>query len=89
MEKKVKAPQEPYNAKKVTRPWGFKSNNRLAVNQKFLADFMQALVINLGDLYKSPGTISYWFKTDDIYILSLKDFADSSGADVVICISKD
>jgi len=41
------------------------------------------------DLKKAPGTISYWFKTDDIYISNLKEFADGYGADVVIRISKD
>ena len=179
MEKKVKAPQKPYNAKEVTRTRGFKSNNSWpAVNLKFLVDFMQALDINLGDLerkgvghhtslaflfkkdnmllslahriveafgyklsvllkektegenagiaianeeelvsmysqgsrlgfldmymrmhklsqrkvaddlHKSPGTISYWFKTDDIYISNLKEFADCFNADIVINIMK-
>ena len=179
MEKKVKAPQKPYNAKEVTRPRGFKSNNSWpAVNLKFLVDFMQALDINLGDLErkgvghhtslaflfkkdnmllslahriveafgyklsvllkektegenagiaianeeelvsmysqgsrlgfldmymrmhklsqrkvaddlrKSPGTISYWFKTDDIYISNLREFADKYEADIVIRISQ-
>ncbi len=179
MEKTVKAPQKPYNAKEVTRTRGFKSNNSWpAVNLKFLVDFMQALDINLGDLerkgvghhtslaflfkkdnmllslahriveafgyklsvllkektegenagiaianeeelvsmysqgsrlgfldmymrmhklsqrkvaddlHKSPGTISYLFKTDDIYILNLREFADKYEADIVIRISQ-
>ena len=40
------------------------------------------------DLHKSPGTISYWFKTDDIYILNLREFADKYEADIVIRISQ-
>lgn len=40
------------------------------------------------DLHKSPGTISYWFKTDDIYISNLKEFADCYDAEVVVKISK-
>lgn len=40
------------------------------------------------DLHKAAGTISYWFKTDDIYISNLKEFADAYDADVVINISK-
>ena len=38
---------------------------------------------------KSPVTVSYWFKMDDIYISNLREFSDSFGADVVIRISKD
>ena len=179
MEKTVKAPQKPYNAKEVTRTRGFKSNNSWpAVNLKFLVDFMQALDINLGDLerkgvghhtslaflfkkdnmllslahkiveafgykmtvilkdrageetggiaianeeelvnmysqgsrlgfldmymrmhkisqrkvatdlQKSPGTISYWFKTDDIYVSNLKEFAEFYSTDININISR-
>ena len=175
MEKTVKAPQKPYNAKEVTRTRGFKSNNSWpAVNLKFLVDFMQARNINLGDLErkgignhttlafyfkndnmmlslseqifesfdckltilikdkaedkkdglalsneaklvslysrgsrlgfldmymrmhkltqrqvaakmgKSPGTVSYWFRTDDIYISNLREFAEVFNADVII-----
>ena len=75
MEKKVKAPQKPYNAKEVTRTRGFKSNNSWpAVNLKFLVDFMQALDINLGDLErKGVGhhtSLAFLFKKDNM-LLSL------------------
>ena len=40
------------------------------------------------ELHKSPGTISYWFKTDDVYIANLKELADAFNAEVVIRISK-
>ena len=40
------------------------------------------------DLHKSPGTISYWFKTDDIYISNLKEFAEFYCADININISR-
>ncbi len=40
------------------------------------------------ELGKSAGTVSYWFRTDDIYIDNLKEFADAYNADVVIRISK-
>lgn len=39
-------------------------------------------------LGKAPGTISYWFKTDDIYISNLKEFAESFNADVLIRIEQ-
>ncbi len=38
------------------------------------------------ELGKSPGTVSYWFKTDDIYIANLKELAEAFGAEVVIRI---
>jgi hypothetical protein len=41
-----------------------------------------------GDLHKSPGTVSYWFKTDDINISNLKEFADMYGAEIIVRISK-
>ena len=40
------------------------------------------------ELHKAPGTISYWFKTDDVYIANLKQLADAFNAEVVIRISK-
>jgi hypothetical protein len=36
------------------------------------------------ELGKSPGTVSYWFRTDDIYIANLKEFADAFGARLVV-----
>ena len=55
MDKEVKAPKKPYDAKNVTSTRGFKRNNTWpAKNLKFLVDFMQASNINLGDLIKSP-----------------------------------
>ena len=175
MDKEVKAPKKPYDAKNVTSTRGFKRNNTWpAKNLKFLVDFMQASNINLGDLErkgighhtslaflfkkdnmllslaqkifeafgckltillkdkseekkeglglsneaelvslysqgsrlgfldmymrmhkltqrkvaaelgKSPGTVSYWFRTGDIYIANLKEFADAFGARLVV-----
>ena len=40
------------------------------------------------ELHKAPGTISYWFKTDDIYISNLREFADTFQAEIVIKITK-
>ncbi len=39
------------------------------------------------DLHKSPGTVSYWFRTDDIYIANLKELTDAFNAEVVIIIT--
>lgn len=40
------------------------------------------------ELGKAPGTISYWFKTDDIYIGNLREFAECFNADIVINIKR-
>ena len=122
IDKEVKAPKKPYDAKNVTSTRGFKRNNTWpAKNLKFLVEdkseekkeglglsneaelvslYSQGSRLGFLDMYmrmhkltqrkvaaelgKSPGTVSYWFRTDDIYIANLKEFADAFGARLVV-----
>lgn len=40
------------------------------------------------ELGKAPGTVSYWFRTDDIYVVNLREFADAFNAKLEVQVSQ-
>ena len=40
------------------------------------------------ELGKAPGTVSYWFRTDDIYVANLREIADAFNAKLEVQVSQ-